>query len=183
MAELTAAVVAANAAQAAAETAQGLAETAQAAAEAAQALAEAAQAAAEAAAASIPAKASQAEAEAGVVDDKYMTPLKTAQAIAALSPPHILFGSWVDKTSSYGAQQAATDGFVVASGVSISSNGIYGYTDSNSNPTTLRNQSTIAAASNFYGSFTMPVKKSDYWKVLVDPGVTSLAVYWIPLGS
>ena len=56
-------------------------------ASAAQVTASAAAVAAAASAASIPAKASQAEAEAGTADDKYMTPLKTAQAIAKMCMP------------------------------------------------------------------------------------------------
>lgn len=56
----------------------------------AQTAAEAAQSAAEAAAAAIPDKATQAQAEAGLIDTAYMTPLKTAQAIAALASGKVL---------------------------------------------------------------------------------------------
>lgn len=76
--------VAVEEAQAAAEAAQVAAEEAQAAAEEAQGLAEAAASDAEAAAASIPEAASQAQAEAGTDNATYMTPLRTAQSLAAL---------------------------------------------------------------------------------------------------
>lgn len=89
LADIDAAVSAANAAKVAAQLAETNAETAE-------VNAESAQAAAEAAAASIPAKASQAEAEAGTVDNVYMTPLKTAQAIAALAQGSATELSFVD---------------------------------------------------------------------------------------
>lgn len=76
---------AAEAAQTAAETAETNAETAEANAESAEAAAEAAQAAAEAAAAAFT-LASQAEAEAGTDNVKYLSSLRTKQAIDALSP-------------------------------------------------------------------------------------------------
>lgn len=73
----------AEAAQAAAETAQGLAEDARDASVAAQGLAEDARDAAQAAAAQFT-KSTTPEAQTGEEDTHYMTPLKTAQAIAAL---------------------------------------------------------------------------------------------------
>jgi len=86
--------------------------------------------------------------------------------------------SWVDKTSSYAAQQAATDGFVTV--LAGANSNISGYTDANANPTTQRVQGGVG--SNVVASFMMPVKKSDYWKVVLSSGsITS--VYWIPLGS
>ena len=85
-----------------------------------------------------------------------------------------LLGAWVDKSSSYAAQQAATDGFVVA--ISDGGNYIQGYSDSNTNPTTLRGYGNAANS-----SIAFPVRKGDYWKIVV--GVGSPTVYWIPLGS
>ena len=94
-------------------------------------------------------------------------------------------GSWVDKSSSYGAQQATTDGFIV---VRLSSGGTdgsaIGYTDSNSNPTTARIAAYRNADQQLGGNdgFMMPVKKNDYWKVVLS-GTSTVSVYWIPLGS
>ena len=97
-------------------------------------------------------------------------------------------GAWVDKSSSYGAQQATTDGFVVVDlvrggGDSIATS--IGYTDANSDPTTERTRCcAVNSASthvDFDGGFCMPVKKNDYWKVVNSGGTQK--VYWIPLGS
>ncbi len=85
-------------------------------------------------------------------------------------------GSWVDKSASYGAQQAATDGFVLLIHNNYSSKI---YSDANANPTTVRSQSAPAGGYNI--SCITPVRKGDYWKCWVDGG--SPTVYWIPLGS
>lgn len=96
--------------------------------------------------------------------------------------PSTSLGAWVDKSSDYGAQQASTDGFVVVTVRSYSHySGCIGYTDVNSDPTTARIR--LELYSMEYGSAMMPVKKSDYWKIVLvlDPSVVT--VYWIPLGS
>ena len=96
-------------------------------------------------------------------------------------------GAWVNKTSSYGAQQAATDGFVIATGWGSINDGVdhvYGYSDSASNPTTLRGIiSTNSSTTNVIGSFCFPVKKGDYWKVVHVGSREPFAVWWIPLGA
>lgn len=92
-------------------------------------------------------------------------------------------GTLVDKTSSYGAQQATTDGFVVVSGLCDESDTISGYTDGNADPTKLVAVAGAGASagSNHYVSITFPVKKSNYWKVVLGGSVTSLIVSWFPL--
>jgi hypothetical protein len=102
-------------------------------------------------------------------------------------------GAWVDKSASYGAQQAATDGYVLVILYNMSDSGGYirslkGFTDANANPTTLRQGCTAEYFQNTDSvrSFTMPVKKSNYWKVtdaISGAGSSTLAVYWISLGS
>ena len=93
-----------------------------------------------------------------------------------------VFGSWVDKSASYAAQQAATDGFVVVHPTAGSTMAWYLYTDANADPTTLRGASyNYAAVSNHAVGFTCPVKKGDYWKLVVTAGTPK--VWWIPLGS
>ena len=82
-------------------------------------------------------------------------------------------GAWVDKSSSYGAQQAATDGFICAIGSNIA---LAGYTDANANPTTIRANMSF---DNTQSSIMFSVKKNDYWKVVSNGSPT---VYWIPLG-
>jgi hypothetical protein len=98
---------------------------------------------------------------------------------AAITEAHFALGSWVDKSASYGAQQAATDGFVLTYTADVS---VYhtGYTDANADPTTIRAKGGANNA-NVYASICMPVKKGDYWKVVVSSGTPT--VYWIPLGS
>ena len=95
-----------------------------------------------------------------------------------------ILGAWVDKSASYGAQQATTDGFVVC--VSDGGGGggsVTGYTDTNADPTTVR---CYITKSNYQGvdfwTFTMPVRKGDYWKVVFDTWTVEY-LYWIPLGS
>jgi hypothetical protein len=91
------------------------------------------------------------------------------------------FGAWVDKSASYVAQQATTDGFVVARIGGSTEAFASGFTDGNADPSTCRNSvrgfGTIESV-----SFTMPVKKSDYWKVIVTSGSVD-SIFWIPLGN
>jgi hypothetical protein len=110
------------------------------------------------------------------------TPLSTAQGGTGVTtgiPAQVGFGSWVDKSSSYAAQQAATDGFVVA--ISSSGQDIALYTDANANPTTIRSKfagnGTVVTGISVFS----PIKKNDYWKIVVSAGTPT--VYWIPLGS
>ncbi|MEK9147760.1 MAG: hypothetical protein AAB593_02535 [Patescibacteria group bacterium] len=74
--------------------------------------------------------------------------------------------------------QAATDGFVVTANKPPS--GVhYGYTDSNSNPITLR---TANDSQGDAEGIMMPVKKGDYWRIYQpSPIGTSNNVYWLPI--
>lgn len=103
-------------------------------------------------------------------------------------------GSWVDKSASYGAQQAATDGFVsVAATYSGGDQSVLatGYTDTSNPPTTVRcYASAVCSLSHgevrVSGSFCMPVKKNSYWKVVLSNPYGSggsMTVYWIPIGA
>jgi hypothetical protein len=104
------------------------------------------------------------------------------------------FGVWQTKNVDT-IYQADKDGFVVASGHiliggpdPIGLRYIFGTTDSSSNPTTVRatieanNFSTPDTISYYqYSTFTMPVRKGDYWQV----GVLGYAIvdflYWMPV--
>ena len=107
--------------------------------------------------------------------------LKTRLAVSVNNDGTIKpqLGSWVDKSGGYAAQQAATDGFVCVYGTSTGADFVAtGYTDVNSTPTTIR---AAANGTHTYPTgFMMPVKKGDYWKVVLTSG-TTIAVYWIPL--
>jgi len=104
-----------------------------------------------------------------------------------------VFGAWVDKSASYAAQQAATDGFVTVWARYDTPAGqtpitIICYTDSNADPTTVRGKGAVTnPGANYdpmyYYNFTMPVKKNDYWKITRSGTPNDWAVYWIPLGS
>ncbi len=85
-------------------------------------------------------------------------------------------GAWVNKSASYGAQQAATDGFVIVTTVNSASG--YLRTDSANPPTTLRGTLDAIASIN---SCMTPVKKGDYWMFTLNDG--TIAVWWIPLGN
>ncbi|MGB7582036.1 MAG: hypothetical protein WBL85_06270, partial [Sedimentisphaerales bacterium] len=96
------------------------------------------------------------------------------------------FGAWVDKTSNYGAQQAATDGFVVVMGNGNNSMALSIYTDNNPNPTTERQGGGSWSNSGGAGqlNFCCPVRKNDYWKVVVPNQPNGdFKVWWIPLGN
>ena len=94
------------------------------------------------------------------------------------------FGAWVDKSADYGAQQATCDGFVLVIGGGGTNQNISAYTDSAADPSTKRGwiRYVNAGESNDASTITMPVKKNDYWKVVLDAG-NAITVYWIPLGN
>jgi hypothetical protein len=89
-------------------------------------------------------------------------------------------GVWQDLTAvaSGGVVQGpvTTDGFVVALGATDGSF-LIGYTNSTAAAPAIRVYGTVHAGGS-YGtiSFTMPVRKGDYWKVV---GPAS-SIYWIP---
>ena len=89
------------------------------------------------------------------------------------------FGNWESRNINT-VYKAATDGFVVTSNAPPS--GVhYGYTDSNSNPTTLR---TGNDGQGDVEGIMMPVRKGDYWRVYQPTPInTSNKVYWLPIIS
>ena len=99
-----------------------------------------------------------------------------------------VFGSWTDKDSANNTlvknavYKATTDGFVTAY-ITAFAVDVYGYTDSSNSPTTLRfiASGAHAATGNPKGSFTMPVRKGDYWKITSSG--TPNRIYWLPIGS
>jgi hypothetical protein len=94
----------------------------------------------------------------------------------------VCFGDIANKTSSYGAQQAATDGIITANtGESASTQRINGFTDSAEDPTTQVACCRTTGANNV-AFISFPVKRGDYWKVTLTDGSIG-AVYWTPIGS
>lgn len=93
-------------------------------------------------------------------------------------------GGLVDKSASYGAQQAATDGEVTAYTTDYNETaGLSGYTDANADPVLCiakSQQRPYGGTGRTFISFT--VKKGNYWKVVVDLGTID-KVYWRPFGS
>jgi hypothetical protein len=127
---------------------------------------------------SIPVKATGAEIDTGTDDAKFVTP----KAIANSTIVKVGLGSSVDKTSSYGAQQATTDGYVEVYGIVNGGQHIKGYTDGNADPVLQKHEIYSGdAAYNVRGSFTMIVKKGNYWKVVSTGNVSS--VLWTPIGN
>ena len=96
------------------------------------------------------------------------------------------FGSWTNKNSAGGAlvkntvYRVSSNGFVCAY-ITTSNRRMDGYTDGNASPATVRFvvASAHAVEGNPKGSFTMPVKNGDYWKITGDPD----SIYWLPMGS
>ena len=97
-----------------------------------------------------------------------------------------VLGAWDSATySADTVYLAATDGFVVATtsreGAAC---GFIGLTDSSNPPTTVvcGNGHSDTGSSSYKSSFTMPVRKGDYWKVESQIGPVDV-VRWIPLGA
>ena len=99
-----------------------------------------------------------------------------------------LFGSWTTldslgaalvKTEVY---KAACDGFVCAY---VNSSGpgwnLYGYTDGNNPPTTIRQRANMYLTELQYVAISFPVRKNDYWKITITSG--TLKLYWLPIGT
>jgi hypothetical protein len=102
-----------------------------------------------------------------------------------------VFGAW-DSRLEGTVYLAETDGFVVA-GLRVVSPLVpthifaTGFTDGNTTPVTERGYVCIRQETygdNLMSSFTMPVRKGDYWRVVATYyyGNFSSFIYWIPLG-
>jgi hypothetical protein len=97
-------------------------------------------------------------------------------------------GDWTTKTLGQ-AFLAESDGFVVANIIATSATNattnLRGLTDSSNPPSSnsIRAYAHCAQPTDTGGSFTMPVKKGDYWQV-VKPDTTpaTVTIYWMPLG-
>lgn len=94
-----------------------------------------------------------------------------------------LLGAWADKSSDYGAQEAATDGLVIIYNEGGGDRQHYGFSDANSDPTTVRAAFSTYPDGGTNQTAMFPVRKGDYWKVTITGGTGTLKVYWIPLGA
>jgi len=103
----------------------------------------------------------------------------TQRAIEAAVAANTAFGSWSTKSANT-IYQAATDGFIVAFAGGTSYFQVK--TDSNSTPTAVVMQSEGQLAGAGRPVATVPVRKSDYWKVETLNG-TNPTVSWLPLGN
>ena len=116
-------------------------------------------------------------ADAEIANMKYVVDYVAAHAGA------VPFGAWTNLDSDTDAlvedavYQVTSDGFVAILGAN-SIGTLYAYTDGSNPPTTLR----LAHYDNYNvrGSFTLPIRNGDYWKVS-GPGTPLL--YWLPIGS
>lgn len=116
---------------------------------------------------------------------------RTIEVGIAVSANHLLIrrqknlGAWVTRASGTAASpttfQAETDLFLVVDGALVpDGNNAAVYTDSANPPTTLRGTAYSNAAGADHASFCTPVKKDDYYKVLMSSG-GSMNFYTIPL--
>lgn len=99
------------------------------------------------------------------------------------------FGTWTSKATAT-AYLAATDGYVVVTTSVQEASGWSGYavglTDSSNPPTTAKAYSAVHDSGSVhirFGSFTMPVRKGDYWEVdkAESGGVIVVTVSWLPI--
>ena len=81
-----------------------------------------------------------------------------------------LFGSWTT-LDSLGA-------YVNSSGPGWN---LYGYTDGNNPPTTIRQRANMYLTELQYVAISFPVRKNDYWKITITSG--TLKLYWLPIGT
>ncbi len=110
--------------------------------------------------------------------DDISTHFFNSQGGQTVPPGTTSFGAWVDKSGNYGAQVAATDGFVIV----IKTNGGGGgqatiKSDAANPPTIVRATYNMGAVET---TIMSPVKKNDYWMVTLAGG--TITVWWIPLG-
>lgn len=102
-----------------------------------------------------------------------------------------VFGAWTTRSVNT-TYQASSDGFIVA-GLAATGAGdinvvLNGYTDSQSNPTTNRGTASVrkigTGTTSGQQSFTMPVRKGDYYKIekVIIEGAAIETVYYLPLG-
>jgi hypothetical protein len=103
-----------------------------------------------------------------------------------------MWGAWDDTKLFDTVYQALSDGFVVAVALTGQADELtaylYGYSDSDNPPVTLRAVATARRLGdityNRGGSFTLPVRKGDFWEVtLSGSGDYEAYLYWIPLGN
>ena len=107
------------------------------------------------------------------------------------------FGAWQTRQLNT-VYLAESDGFVLAGigydytahETSLAKTGVIaGYTDGGNPPTTIRGVASCSQrwvvnqwfSLTPYNSFTMPVKKGDYWGVTAEGTYKTVKVYWIPL--
>lgn len=101
-----------------------------------------------------------------------------------------IFGTWAWKAVDT-IHHAQTDGIVCARAYVTEDNKwltAYGTTDPNANPAIIRSSLSATRTSDTEsrpGSFAMPVRKGDYWKVYKynNTGTYVLACFWLPIGE
>ena len=111
--------------------------------------------------------------------------VNAAAARTTLGVTNAAFGSWESRNKDT-IYQAATDGIITAN---LSDTGglciAMGYSDSNATPSTLRCSAKAGVSSINSASFTMPVKKNDYYRVsyvrISGSDTYNLSIYWLPL--
>jgi len=96
------------------------------------------------------------------------------------------FGAWQARAADT-VYQAPTDGFVIVTLRADRGNGteVIGYTDGANPPTTRRGCASgdYLDTGAVYGSFNMPVRKGDYYRIVNSGGAVDLTFDWLPLGQ
>jgi hypothetical protein len=92
--------------------------------------------------------------------------------------PKTTFGEFTAKSVNT-TYRASNDGFVIGYFTGGDGSYVKGYTDTSSDPTTIRFWIDMADSNTRGLEFIMPVKKGNYWKLTAS--VSTSVVYWIPL--
>lgn len=123
----------------------------------------------------LPDSAEMASSAAPVEDEAIVNRKFVIDQLSAAVPDDDAFGLWASKSNDT-IYEAASDGFVCAIRTSINGT-MTGYTDSTSNPSAMRLREETGSA-YVSRSFTMPVRKDQFWKV-----TGANIIQWIPIGA